>query len=187
MNILCCSVCTHCSVSTGNFLPRLFHNPFVYSEDLMPKWSLHKGRRAQRLSAHTGKSRLCRMLEKMPTSLWLFHKGPLTLGCLFIILPHPQTHSHDSLLSRAVHVCVCIALFYFFKGGRCLRRESAVRTLVDASVAFTRRCFHMHTEWFLICTEFNSIMMSISVSLSTYRSLIKSKKNTIFHFSTENI
>lgn len=69
---------------------------------------------AQRLSAHTGKSVLRRMLEKMPTSLWLFHKGPLTLGCLFIILPHPQTHSYDSLLSRAVHVCVCALLCFPF-------------------------------------------------------------------------
>lgn len=116
----------------GISLPRLFPNPFVYSEDLMPKRSKHKGTLRDD-SAHTGKSVLRRMSKKMPTSLWLFHKGPLTLGCLFIILPRPQTHLYGSLLSKAVHVCA-LPFSLCSEGSasmerKCLRRESAVGTL----------------------------------------------------------
>lgn len=106
---------------------------------------------AQRLSAHAAKSRLRRILEEMPTLLWLFHKGPLTLGCLFIILPHPQTHSHGSLLSRAVHLCVCFALLCFLKV-LFVRRGSAdgenqlSRLLSIPIVAFTGWWSCMHTE-----------------------------------------
>lgn len=41
-------------------------------------------------------------VEKMPTSLWLLHKGSLMHCCLCIILLLPHTHTYSSLLLSAI-------------------------------------------------------------------------------------
>lgn len=75
-------------------------------------------------------------VEKMPISLWLFHKGPLILCCLFIVLLLllPQTHTYSTLLLSAIYG------FFSFLMGPVVRKVQGGNRQGDRGGAFLHPC-----------------------------------------------
>lgn len=113
MNILSRSVSTHCSVTTENFFCCLFHNSFVYSEGLMPKWSKHK--RTQHNDFLHVLVNLCFAVcwKRCPLHFGYFTKAhSSSTACLSS--SHTLKPTHTAAFCRQLCMYLCVLRCFFF-------------------------------------------------------------------------